>query len=231
MPDRLSEEEVIPFPPFVERTLASALFGVPVLFKFDHNFRRRSKPGTLVAGFSIEVSLQRVFHVSDRASTGNARSHVGCLGLSLFWRYATISPCNGRSGGFLFILSTVRSACIDLRKSGGAMFASTGSHCTRVVFSPCRLYSAWSGQVPCALSQECVLLSQTGVHCNCCVAFASFATILFLVFVLFFTPSKCFLNVKALSVFTPRRLGYSLFGMTVSLIFTSNFLLAFLLFK
>lgn len=141
---------------------------VLIRLNFVHTICGRSKPGALDSGFPINMtprtpeSLQRVFHISDKASAGRSRSYIGCLGLSLFWGCLVISPYSGRSG-FLFILSTVCSACIILRKSGGAMFASTDSHCTWVKFTvPVIIRMVWLSSVSTFL--QCMLLSQTEVQ-------------------------------------------------------------------
>lgn len=79
---------------------------VLIRFSFNHIIRGRSKPGILVSGFSIRTapltpeSLQRDFHVSDKSSAGNSRSHIGCLDLSLFWGCLVIYSYSGRFGFF-----------------------------------------------------------------------------------------------------------------------------------
>lgn len=107
-------------------------------FNFVHNIiiRERSKPGTLCLWVfnQDDASYHRDFHISDRPFAGNSKSHIGCLDLSLFWRYSVISSCNERIG-FLLIFSIIRSAQIILRRCGGAILARTGGQCIWVGFN------------------------------------------------------------------------------------------------
>lgn len=86
---------------------------VLTLFRIDHNFRERLNPWTPVSGFSIIVtpctpeSFQNLFHNSNDTLTGNVKSYIGRLDLSLLLGCVTKSSFSGMLGSYFYLVHGV----------------------------------------------------------------------------------------------------------------------------